>query len=146
MNYHDLQDVIAGLRYKPGWSFSLLSGASMSMGAIKVTGMEASAASFSTARLILLPPVTLVITLDTPDSGNPERNILVPHHFIVPDEAMILGAVTMNWDRWVLDRIHNVETHEMCEVFEVNGRRPFYPAHGPDADLYAIRQVIHELA
>jgi hypothetical protein len=63
--------------------------------------------------------------------------IRVAHQFPVPPGV----AYTMPWDKWVLDCIAAVERHEMCEFFSVNGKRPFYPAHGPDADPYKIRRA-----
>lgn len=38
----------------------------------------------------------------------------------------------------MLDRIHDVEIHEMCEFFVLDGARPYAPNHGDGRDPYTI--------
>jgi hypothetical protein len=44
-----------------------------------------------------------------------------------------------SWMRWVLEQIEMVERHEMLEFFRVDGDQPYFPAHGPGQNPYAIR-------
>lgn len=46
-----------------------------------------------------------------------------------------------SWRRWLFDRILDVEKHEAMEFFQVAGRRPYAPSHGPGNDPYMIREV-----
>jgi hypothetical protein len=130
--YLRLQEVVAGLRYKAGWKFWLASGATSSSGAV-VSLDTAGLAGISTSGgcALLAPPVTLHVTVWTPDSGCPDTRIVLDHQFTAP------GA-SGDWERWLLDRILDVERHEAMEFFSVGGRKVFYPGHGPQARLYDI--------
>ena len=68
------------------------------------------------------------------DSGRPGRMLRLEHWFAVPP-----GEPPCGWLRWLFDRCRDVDRHEAMEWFRIGGTRPFYPAHGPDADLYAVR-------
>jgi hypothetical protein len=78
--------------------------------------------------------LTLNIVVSGPDSYAPERMIHVAHYMIVPPAAYDERA----WMRWLLDQIIQVETHEACEFFKVDGSRPFSPNHGPGRNPYSI--------
>ena len=45
------------------------------------------------------------------------------------------------WQRWILDCILQVETHEALEFFAVDDIKPYFPAHGPGKNPYEIREV-----
>jgi hypothetical protein len=85
--------------------------------------------------------LTLGIIARVPDSiggvypgVNKGDIIRVQHLFIVP-------AATYNrdsWMRWLLNRCIDVETHETCEFFQIDGERPFAPHHGNGEDPYTI--------
>jgi hypothetical protein len=134
----ELQAMVDALRYKPGWEFMLRYGATSSAGA-SVTGPQATTSSIGSAGHITLAhpplPVTLAIIVRTPDAHKHEKIIYVPHTFAVPPEDD-----HPPWDEWLLACIHNVEVHEMCEFYQVGGHRPFYPEHGPTANLYSIKR------
>lgn len=42
------------------------------------------------------------------------------------------------WERWLLDQFLLIEAHEACEFFQIGGRRPFAPNHGPGRNPYSI--------
>lgn len=107
-----LQELVARLVYKAGWTFSLYD---LDRG----QGSEG---------------LTLVIQLDIPDSYKPEKSISVLHYMIVPAAAFDKRA----WTRWLLDQIMLVEQHEACEFFLIDGQRPYAPNHGPGRDPYTI--------
>lgn len=107
-----LDGLIKRLEYKAGWSFDL---EDIDRG----QGSEG---------------LTLVITVNSPDSYHPERNIRVLHYMIVPPAAYDERA----WCRWLLDQILQVEQHEACEFFKVDGERPYAPNHGPGRNPYTI--------
>lgn len=120
-----LPDLVAGLTYKPGWRFGLLTAPS---------------------RMIWWPRpgIAHVLTLEytARDSNNPDRSLDIQHQFDVPTDPPAGG-----WERWLLDRILDAEHHEAMEFFTVGGQRPFYPVHdGPNEqlldDLYAIRERV----
>lgn len=138
-SYAGLQETVAAVAYKPGWRFWLTTGLTMSAGAARVAGAPEEAPSTAGAPAILLPPVWLHIqiqTLDSTDTGEPRRYFITEHLFAVPDPVYI--GYPMAWDRWLLERVFDVEHHEAMEFFTVAGKRPFYPAHGPGAPLYEV--------
>lgn len=136
-----LEDLVAHLRYRPGWRVAL---EDIVRDPASSHGAEARGLTF------------IVTTLGF-DSYHPERGetYRVNHYFPVP-------AATYNyasWQRWLLDCILKVESHEACEFFvleydegvregapdDADGlvrRRPFAPTHGPGDDPY----IIHEYA
>jgi hypothetical protein len=135
MSYAELQAVVNGTFYRLGWKFLLLSGATVNMGPVDTAHGIGRTLKTTGGQQVLTPPVHLVITAYVPDSGNPQRLIPVQHLFHVPDSEH-----PGQWDLWLLERIADVERHERCEMFQVHGTRPFYPDHGPDADLYAVHR------
>ena len=106
-----------------------VSGSSGTASAVEVAGggVMTSGSGFA----LLLPPVLLHVMIRTPGSGGSGTVILADHVFLAP------GA-SGDWERWLLDRILDVERHEAMEFFSISGRRPFYPEHGPQARLYDI--------
>jgi hypothetical protein len=78
--------------------------------------------------------LTLVITATVPNSVKPGEVAHPEHWFAVPPTSW--GRVS--WMRWILDCIIQVETHEAMEFFDVAGKRPYFPSHGPGHDPYAI--------
>lgn len=87
--------------------------------------------------------LTLVILRQGPDSYHPERNLPVNHYFIVPAAAYNLRS----WQRWVFERICDVESHEAAEFFQIcdspgseHAVRPYAPLHGPGNDPYLIAE------
>lgn len=88
--------------------------------------------------------LTLVILRVGPDSYHPERTLRVNHYFIVP-------AASYNhrsWQRWLFDRIRDVESHEAAEFFQIldspgswHAVRPYAPLHGPGNDPYLVAEL-----
>jgi hypothetical protein len=118
-----LAQLVAELRYKDGFSFSL-------------TDMNRGQGSEG---------LTLIVNRTGPDAYHPERNVSVNHFFIVPAAAYDRAA----WQRWLLDQVLLVEQHEACEFFRLDqpGKgddgitlefRPYAPNHGPGRDPYEI--------
>jgi len=138
VSYTDLQQAVAALRYKTGWSFQLRAGATSSAG-ICGRGNLAPPPTTGTGMMPLLvpgEPLSLLICVETPDSSTGYQ-ILVEHTFGVPYPE---PACRVPWHRWLLDRILDVERHEAMEFFSIGADRPFYPEHGPGADLYGITE------
>jgi hypothetical protein len=109
-----LRRLVANLRYRPGWAFSLGS----------VDRGQGSAG------------LTFVVTSLGYDTYNPERGetYRVRHYFPVPPAAYN----ERSWRRWLLDRLVEVERHEACEFFQIDGERPYAPQHGPGNDPYIV--------
>lgn len=71
--------------------------------------------------------LTLVIEIDhITDSTDPSRTVGLTHYFVVPPATYDRET----WERWVLDRLVEFETHECMEHFKVDGWAPFFPPHG----------------
>ena len=104
-----LGEVIEAITYKKDWSIKLE--------ADRTRGGEHLAGSMG---------LTLVIRAAFEDSTNPEATAKTCHLFAVPPAAYTKET----WERWVLDCIIEVETHEALEFFKVDGEAPFFPAHG----------------
>ena len=126
--------LVAVARYKTGWRFRLEHGATSAAGSCWAGGMPDGLGATAA-----FPVMVTLAWAGVPGGvrphrglGRPGRMVLLEHRFLVPDDPGV------PWHRWLLDCIHRVEIHEMCEAFGVGGQRPFYPGHGPDADLYAI--------
>lgn len=107
-----LADLIDGLRYKPGWSFTLGS-------------IDRGQGSRG---------LTLIINIRTQDSYNPDLPITVSHYMLVPPAAYDMRS----WRRWLLDQILLVERHEACEFFMVDDDKPYAPHHQPGHDPYTV--------
>lgn len=63
--------------------------------------------------------------------------MIVHHLFPVPAAAYN----RMSWMRWLLDRLLEVESHEACEFFKINGERVFAPHHSEGEDPYIIWHI-----
>lgn len=85
--------------------------------------------------------LTLIVTRCGPDSYHPEKIIRVSHYFPVPAATYDRRS----WQRWLFDRLGDVDTHERMEDFIVAGERPYAPSHGPGNDPYLVREVGTEL-
>jgi hypothetical protein len=126
----ELEEIVARLRYRPGWTFRLES-------------IERDPASSG---------LTFIVRSLGYDSYHPERgeNYGVLHYFPVPPATYNRAS----WLEWVRDRLIEVETHEVCEFMrlEADGEdvamgadprveRPFAPNHGPGWNPYAVRTL-----
>lgn len=117
-----LYQLINSIRYKKGWRFTLYD---------DYLRDPPSTHSGESRGL------TLSILIDTPDSYHPENMIRVQHLFPVPPATYNHES----WQRWLLDRILQVEQHEACEFFTITEPeliKPFAPLHGPGEDPYRI--------
>lgn len=72
----------------------------------------------------------LCVYSHTPDSWNPGRSRFTQHQFTIPPDGMT--------ERWVLDRLLEIEQHEACEFFQVGKHRPFYPNHQDEGSPYEL--------
>jgi hypothetical protein len=85
--------------------------------------------------------LTLVVTRRGPDTYHPEQTMAVHHYFAVPPATYNLAS----WQRWLFDRLGDVDTHERMEDFAIcdspgseHAVRPFAPQHGPGNDPYRV--------
>lgn len=107
-----LCDLVADLRYKAGWTFSLED---------RDRGQGCRG-------------LTLCILIDTPGAYDPGRRRQVMHYMPVPAAAYD----RQSWRRWLLEQVLLVERHEACEFFQIGNGRPYAPNHGPGRDPYVI--------
>ena len=107
-----LAKLVAGVKYRSGWTFTLSD---------RDRGQGSKG-------------LTLIIQIFAPDTYHPEQNIRVNHFMLVPPAAFN----EVSWQRWLLDQILLVEQHEACEFFQIDGKRPYAPSHGPGFDPYII--------
>lgn len=73
----------------------------------------------------------LCVMARTLDSLHPSRERSTQHMREVPD-----GLDRREFARWVHGFLLDIEGHECAEFFQIDGVRPFWPAHG-DGDPYA---------
>lgn len=129
-----LADLVAKLRYRPGWTFEL-----------KDIERDPASTHGAAAGGLTLIGLTGAWTWNTEhreyvgamDAYHPEKPRPVYFYFPVP-------AATYDersWRRWLFDRILDVERHEAMEHFQLDGDRPYSPSHGPGNDPYFIREV-----
>lgn len=109
-----LEDLVRSLRYRPGWNFRL---------------QNIDRGQGSTG-------LTFMVLTKGFDTYHPERgeNYRVWHYFPVPPAAYNRES----WQHWLLQRLLEVESHEACEFFVIDGKRPYAPHHGPGNDPYMI--------
>lgn len=81
--------------------------------------------------------LTLIVTVFGKDTYHPDTVRGVNHYFIVPAASYN----EQNWRRWLFDRVLDIETHEACEWFMIDGERPYSPLHSPGNDPYFIREL-----
>lgn len=107
-----LRSLVEHLSYKEGWRFNLED-------VDRGQGSEG---------------LTFCVVSTTQDSYHPEKIRPVMHYFPVPPAAFN----EQSWRRWLLDRLLEIERHEACEFFQIDGERPYAPHHGPGNDPYII--------
>jgi hypothetical protein len=118
-----LAEVVAEVAYKDGWTFRL---EHIQRPTEQYAGSEG---------------LTLRIRADVPNSVKPGEMTYVEHWMAVPPTSWNRET----WVRWVLDQIILVETHEAMEFYAVAGKKPYFPAHGPGRDPYAIQLTDAEI-
>lgn len=113
----ELRDLVEKLEYRPGWSFQL-------------NHIDRGQGSEG---------LTFIVTSLGYDTYNPDRGetYRVNHFFPVPPAAFVRSS----WQRWILERLIEIETHEVCEFMVVDGQRPFAPIHAPGHDPYVVREL-----
>lgn len=113
----ELEELVQGLTYRPGWEFDLSE---------FDRGQGCSG-------------LTLDIVTKGYNSYHPERgeSYRVHHYFPVPPAAYN----RQSWQRWLFERLLEVEKHEAMEFFTINGEKPYAPNHGPGNDPYVIREL-----
>jgi hypothetical protein len=138
----NIPELVASVRYKPGWRFRLTEGPTFNLGAGQISSDATTGNYATTATTILvdgLEPVRrLLIEVEAPDSDDPSRMLRVTHTFPVPWGALAFDGPPAWWRRWLLDRIFDVERHEAMEFFRLDNDRVFYPDHGPGMNPYAV--------
>lgn len=110
-----LRILVNQLTYKPDWEFELAD-TNRGQGSVGLT---------------------LTITPTVPNSLRPSEIMRVQHLFPVPPAAYNADS----WMRWLLDRILDVESHEACEFFQIDGERVYAPHHSEGEDPYVIWQI-----
>jgi len=81
--------------------------------------------------------LTLIVTRNGRDTYHHDRMMRVTHYFPVPAATYDRRS----WQRWLFDRLGDVDTHERMEDFVVAGERPYAPSHGPGNDPYMVREI-----
>ena len=112
----ELQAVVDSVAYKPGWEIWL---------AYRTRPTEHYAGSEG---------MTLHIRTQVPDSTRPGESTYIEHWMAPPPTSW----TRRSWERWVLDQLILVETHEAMEFYSVGGHKCYFPSHGPGHDPYAI--------
>lgn len=81
--------------------------------------------------------LTLVVQRCGPDTYDSANIIAVSHYFPVPPATYNRRS----WQRWLFNRLGDVDTHERAEDFVIAGHRPYAPLHGPGNDPYLITEL-----
>lgn len=112
---HALAELVADVSYRPGFTFKLI---------------DVDRGQGSTG-------LTLIITAAVIDSLNHDERLRVAHLFIVPAASYNRRS----WQRWLLDRCIDVETHEACEFFRIDGERVYAPHHSEGENPYTVFEL-----
>lgn len=111
-----LRAVVAELKCKPGWQFSVVD----EDGALRLRVLDRKC-------------------LDAYHPDDPQSRPLA-HMFPVPTCTYNRAS----WERWVFECCRGVESHELGEWFRFGDRRPFAPMHGPGENPYVVAAVRSE--
>lgn len=111
----ELRELVESLTYKRGFTFTLHDDLDRGQGS---QGMTLD--------------ITAVV-----DNSVADGKIGVHHYFIVPAASYNRAS----WARWLIDRIIDVETHEACEFYRLDGDRVFAPHHSEGEDPYTVWMV-----
>lgn len=114
----DLSAVVDTVTYKSGWR-------------IWIDYMERPTEQYAGST-----GLTLCIAATVPDSTRPGETTKVEHWMAVPPTSWDCHE----WERWVLDQLILVETHEAMEFYAVDGVKRFFPSHGPGRNPYTIER------
>jgi hypothetical protein len=130
-----LADLVARLRYRPGWTFELKD----------IERDHADTHGFSAGGLTFIG-ITGTWTWDEDDGRHYEGAMDAYHpdtarpvYFYFPVPAAIYDETS--WRRWLFERILDVERHEAMEHFRIGEGRPYSPIHAPGHDPY----IVHEM-
>lgn len=126
-----LKELVDNLKYRPGWTFKL---EDIVRDPADTHGTDAGGLTFI--------GITGTHTWDeegshyegADDAYHPDRSRPVWFYFPVP-------AATydrQSWQRWLFERLLDVERHEAMEHFQIGESRPFSPNHGPGRDPYVV--------
>lgn len=98
--------------------------------------------------------LTLIVTRIGSNTYDPSEPMEVNHLFPVPPATYDRRA----WQRWLFDRLGDVDTHERMEDFAFVGPddfdqfdsprywyRPYKPVHAPGADPYTVTELSTDL-
>jgi hypothetical protein len=109
-----LRKLVLDLKYRPGW-------------VTRLATIDRGQGSIG---------LTLIITTKGLDSYNPGdgEHYRVNHYFPVIPAAYD----ERSWRRWLFEQFLLVERHECMEFFQIEGRRPYAPHHGPGNDPYNV--------
>lgn len=113
----ELQELVRTITYRPGWRFSLDH-------VDRGQGSEG----------LTLCVITQGYDTYAPEKGETYR---VMHYMPVPPASFDRRS----WQRWILDQILQIEVHEACEFFQVDGVRPYAPNHGPGRNPYTVLEL-----
>ena len=134
-NVEKLEDFLKKFTYKDKWSF----GINKSVPRMFVIGLETEDSTgqydpyFSNEMYSFLERRAYG-HLTNPEFGDHYTPFTVAHVFHIPVEPMDQKEL----ERYVLDRILDVDRHEAMENFKIGGFAPFFPDHDHVEKLYAI--------
>jgi hypothetical protein len=109
-----LEGLVTQVRYRPGWT-------------VKLADIDRGQGSKG---------LTLIITTRGYNTYHPEdgETYRVNHYMPVPPASFDRRS----WLHWLFEQFQLVERHECMEFFQVEGVRPYAPAHGPGNDPYLV--------
>lgn len=114
----ELAWLVQHMQYRPGWIFRLMPELDRGQGS---------------------EGLTLVVTSLGYDTYHPElgEQYRVMHYMPVPPASYNRES----WQEWLLEQLLAIESHEACEFFQIDGKRPFAPNHGPGWNPYQVRML-----
>src|ERR1700719_3080204 len=103
----ELVDLVSKLHYRPGWTFEL-----------KDIERDPGCSG-----------LTFIGLSHGYNSRHPERGETYDVYFFFPVPPATFDR--RSWQRWLFDRLLEVEWHETMEFFEIDGDHPYAPSHAP---------------
>lgn len=154
---HELDELVATLKYRPGWTFRLTgivrdtdsNGNPLAEGLtfiVTTTGWNSyhrpvqSPHQFESGAQCAdcgEPFPCAAYRYDPERDDSPKGPYRVNHYMPVPAATYDRRS----WRRWLFEQLLLIERHETAEFFEVDDERPYAPSHGPGNDPYIIREL-----
>ena len=131
-NVFKLREIIENLTYKPKWGFGFSGGVPEKF-VISIECEDSTGRHDPYFKEFIYDRYRVFGSTEEFKDPQPFG---VSHHFDIPPHDLPYQEL----ERWVLERIMDVDRHEAMEFFKINGKAVFMPDHSDVTKLYSIHR------